>query len=244
MLYQAKKYLEEVEQNYPHLRLESCKDNLATYRGTIAFTANYKGCGLIDDVFKVEILFPLTNKGDIPIAKEIGGRIPRKHDFHVNDDGAMCLGAPLEVRRLYKQTPSLEAFINRLLIPFLYSFSFKEKYGYMPFGELSHGVKGVAEYYKELFGTNSNLAVLSLLKIIVEDHYRGHILCPCGSGHKLRNCHGQQIREIKEHQTREQFFSDFLACLKIFNDSGKQVPRQLVSKRMLNYWKKYSKTES
>ena len=174
----------------------------------------------------------------MPKAKEIGGRIPCDPDSHVNGDGAMCLGASFEIRRKYKQYRSLLAFVNRLLVPFLYSFSFKEKYGHMPLGELSHGRKGVVEYYKEFFGTDSDLSVLELLKIIVEDNYRGHISCPCESRKRLRNCHGPQIREIKDQQSREQFFSDFLYCLRFHLDSGKELPRQLVTKRLRNYWNK------
>lgn len=234
----AENHLEEIEQNYPSLYLKSCDGGLATYSGVIAFTANYNDCGLIDDEFEVEILFPLTGIDDLPTVKETGGRIPYHPDFHVNDDGTMCLGAPLEIRRKYKQDPSLLAFINLLLIPFLYSFSFKENHGHMPFGELSHGSKGVTEYYKELFGTDSNLKVMELLKIIVEDNYRGHISCPCESGKRLRNCHGPQIREIKEQQSRELFLSDFINCLRVYMDSGKELPRRLVTKRLRNYWNK------
>jgi len=193
---------------------------------------------LIDDEFEVEIIFPITGTDYVPTAKETGGRIPRDFDFHVYPDGTMCLGAPFEIRRKYKQDPSLRAFINHLLIPFLYSFSFKEKHGYMPFGELSHGGKGIAEYYRELFETDSDLAVLELLKIIAEDNYRGHMRCPCESGERLRNCHGKQIREIKDQQTREQFLSDYIFCLKAYMDSGKQAPRWLMTKKLRSYWSK------
>jgi hypothetical protein len=234
----ADNYLKEIEQEYPSLRIKFCDKNFATYVGIIAFAANYNDCGLIDDEFEVEIVFPLTNTDDVPKAKETGGRIPCNPDFHVNDDGTMCLGAPFEIRRKHKQDLSLRAFINRLLIPFLYAFSFQEKHGHMPFGELSHGRKGVVEYYREFFWTDSDLSVLELLKIIVEDNYRGHISCPCESGKRLRNCHGPQIREIKEQQSREQFFSDFIDCLRVYMDSGKKPPRQLVTKRLRNYWNK------
>lgn len=106
----------------------------------------------------------------------------------------------------------------------------------MPFGELSHGGKGISEYYKEFFETDSELVVIELLKIIIEDSYRGHMPCPCASGKRLRNCHGPKIVEIKEQQTREQFFSDFVDCLQIYTNSGKQIPPGFITKRLSNYW--------
>ncbi len=232
--------LEEIKQYYPSLRLKDSDNDWATYSGTIAFTANYESRGLIDDEFEIEIVFPLTGKDYLPTAKETGGRIPHEPDFHINSDGTMCLGVIFEIRRKHKQAPSLKAFINSLLIPFLYAFSFKEKHGHRPFGELSHGEKGVAEYYTEFFGTSSDLVVLELLKIIVEDSYRGHLPCPCNSGKRLRNCHGKQIREMKEQQNREQFFSDFVYCLQAYIDSNKQVPQGLITKRLRSYWNKIS----
>lgn len=235
---QAENNLKEIADDYPGLRLKSFDQKWAVYSGNLAFTANYDGRGLIDDEFEVEISFPVSGVIDVPSAKEIGGRIPREPDFHVNSDGTMCLGAPLDIRRKYKQDSSLRAFINYLLIPFLYSFSFKEKHGYMPFGELSHGEKGISEYYKEFFETDSELSVIELLKIIIEDNYRGHMPCPCVSGKRLRNCHGPQIMEIKEQQTREQFFSDFISCLQIYTNSGKDIPPGFMTKRLSSYWDK------
>ena len=237
----AKDNLEEVAQDYPGLNLISSDGDSAVYSGIIAFTANHSGHGLISDQFEVEIVFPLTpTTDDIPTAKEIGGRIPREPDFHVNPDGTLCLGAPLAIRRKYKKDPSLRSFINQQVIHFLYGYCIKQQKDYWPFDELSHGRKGIAEYYQDFFKTNSDLAVLEFLKIIVEDNYRGHVPCPCESGKRLRNCHGSQIREIKGQQTREQFFSDFIDCLQVYMDLGKNIPRRLITKRLRSYWNKTS----
>lgn len=236
MATQAQKYLEEIKQDYPSLKLKHVENDQAIYAGSFAFTADYHGKGQIDEQFEVEISLPINNSDMMPLAKETRGRIPA--DFHHNTDGTLCLGAPLEVRRKFTNDPSLQGLIKNLLVPFLYSFSYMEKYGDMPFEELSHGGQGIIEYYKELFGTNSELAILELLKIIVEDNYRGHLLCPCGSQDRLRSCHGQQIREIKNQQTREDFFSDFVYCFKVYQDSGMNLPRNFSTKRLRSYLKK------
>lgn len=146
----AKDYLEEIAQDYPGLHLISSDGESAVYNGIIAFSANYSGHGLISDQFEVEIVFPLSSAtNDIPTAREVGGRIPREADFHINPDGTMCLGAPLAIRRKYKQDPSLKSFINQQVIHFLYGYSIKQEKNYWPFDELSHGGKGIVEYYRD-----------------------------------------------------------------------------------------------
>ena len=33
-----------------------------------------------------------------------------------------------------------------------------------------------------------------ILEFIYRDRYRGHLPCPCGSGKKMRACHGDSIK--------------------------------------------------
>ncbi len=231
-------YLNDIRQDYPNLRLKDTQNDKAIYEGVIAFKANHPDKGVIDDQFEVQINLPLDNSEIMPTAKEIGGRIPRKIDYHVQTQGDMCLGAPLEVCRRFSQDPSLKGFIENLLVPFLYSFSFKEKYGEYPFGELPHGHEGIYEFYKVEFKTNNGLAILGLLKILVEDNYRGHMTCACGSHMRLRECHGDQIREIKNHMNREHLLLDFYHCISVYRNEGNKLPRNFITKRLQRYLKK------
>ena len=237
---QAEKYLKEVIEDFPSLILNSCKDGFAEYSGTIAFRAKYDDFEEIEDEYDVDITLPLSDTEILPSAKETGQRIPIKGENHINPDGSMCLGAPLQVRQKFRRNPTLSNFIKNLLIPFLYAISFKEKHGYMPFGELSHGSKGIFEYYKELLEIDSDYSVLEFLKIIVEDNYRGHIICPCKSGERLRNCHGPLILEIKDQQSRNQFLYDLSHCYQAYKDSGGELPKKFWTKRLKDYVNKIS----
>ena len=239
---QAERYLKEVIEDFPNLILNSCKDGFAEYSGTIGFRANYDDLEEIEDEFEVNIILPLNNAEILPSAKETGQRIPIKEENHINSDGSMCLGAPLQVLQKLRSEPTLSNFIRNLLIPFLYAISFKEKHGYMPFGELSHGPIGIFEYYKELFEIESELGVLELLKLIVEDNYRGHYTCPCGSASRLRDCHGPLILEIKTLQSRDRFFDDFLYCHEVYKDSGNELPKEFWTKRIKDYINKTNST--
>lgn len=227
---------EEIAPDYPGLRLVSRDGLFATYRGMIGFQANHANQGLIEEDFEVEIVYPCVAGDDLPTAKEVGGRIPQEPDFHINPDGTMCLGTPHAVRQKWNQERSLQGFVNLLVVPFLYFFSFQQKHGRKPFGDLAHGGEGVLAYYRDLFGVSADLPVLEFLKIIIEDHYRGHIPCACGSGSKLRACHGQQIRDIKNQQTRRQFFEDFVYCLRVYKDAGNKLPGHFFTKRFRSCW--------
>ncbi len=233
---QAEKNLEEVEGDYPGLHLVSCKDGIAVYCGRLVFTASYEGHGLVDDAFDVELELPIGGFGVVPVAREIGGRIPREPAYHINDDGTMCLGAPLEVRRKFMRDRSLRGLINLQVVPFLYGYCIKQDKDYWPFGELAHGSQGIVQYYQKIFGVKSVLSIIEFLKILVEDNYRGHLPCPCGSERRLRNCHGQQIMEMKDIQSRENYFSDFVACVRQHVNSGEGIPRRVMTKRLRVFW--------
>lgn len=222
---------EEIARDYPGLRLVSRDNSFAIYKGLVGFKADYEGRGLVEDDFEVEIVYPIGFGHDLPTAKEIGGRIPRKPDFHINPDGTMCLGTPHAVRQKWNREPSLNGFINLLVIPFLYFYSFQKKYGRNPFDDLAHGGEGLLAYYKELLVLNSDLSVLEYLKIIIEDNYRGHIPCPCKSGTRLRDCHGPKIKHIRNQQTRSQYWNDFLSCLRFYTDGGNKLPGHFFTKR-------------
>ena len=79
----------------------------------------------------------------------------------------------------------------------------------MPFGELSHGGIGILEYYQELFDLKDTRRVLTMLKILADDKYRGHDRCPCGSGKRLRSCHGGKLLEVQPLQSPSNFQRDF-----------------------------------
>ena len=245
MVRQTNKLYDSIEANVGELnRLNSSltliekEDGSFVINGSFSFSANCQNKGVIRDAYEVEIFAPKSGFLAVPTVKEVAERIPRTPDNHVNPDGTLCLGTRLETRRQYQKDPTLMGFVKHLLIPFLYSHSYKEKYGEYPYDDLPHGEAGTLQHYKDIFNIDSDMHALLLLKVIVEDNYRGHNPCPCGSGEKLRNCHGPTLRKIKEHQNREHFFEDFLGCFKAYSDAGGKLPSGFLTKRLENYFKK------
>ncbi len=197
--------------SFPKLSLQKNNEGPWIIKGLLALLAEYSG-HLIDDEYAIEIIIPEEYPDRLPRLRETGNRIPRS--FHHYQDGSLCLGAPLAIKKKFSEEPTLVGFVNNCCIPYLYSYSYKSKNGKMPFGELSHGGQGILEYYQDLFDLKSNRALLGLIKILVDDNYRGHIKCPCGSGKRLRSCHGSTLLEIKELQPASDFRNEYIYILK------------------------------
>lgn len=182
-------------------------------QGLLEFKASFNNIS-IQDSFQIKLLIPSDYPDTPPVAKETAGRIPK--GFHSNHDG-LCLAAPIEIRRKFSENPTLLGFVNDLLIPFLFAFCYWEKHGIMPFGELSHGKKGIMEYYLDFFKVNSESTVLNLLKIIATGDYKKHHKCPCGSGIIIRYCHGESLMKLLK-TSQADLLKDYLRCADYVNN--------------------------
>lgn len=196
---------EEVREQYPglHLLKKECGEWLI--RGPLLFQADYASF-LIKDEYYIEIAIPTNYPIKVPLAREVGGRIPRA--FHTNLDGDLCLGAPLKNNRSFSKKKTLRGFIENCLVPFLYAFSYKERKGELPFGELPHGYKGIVQCYKAEFQTNDVKLIIEFLKILAQHDFPGFNQCPCRSGKRLWRCHGDKLLELKNLQLPEEYASE------------------------------------
>jgi hypothetical protein len=160
-----RRQFEELSQKYSRLRL--CEDAPGHWaiRGMLSFSATFQNV-TITDTFSVLISLLHDYPGSPPTVQETGGRIPA--DFHQYPNRILCLGAPVEVWRRFKIDPRLVSFVETLLVEYLYGYAYFEKYGKMPFGELSHGCEGIREYYQDLFNTSDVQIILALLKLMAD----------------------------------------------------------------------------
>ena len=100
--------------------------------GALGFEASAEGLETIVGTFDVELTIPHLFPDRLPWVKEIGGRIRTDYE-HLNPDGTMCLGVPIEQRRVFFEQPTLLGFVDRLLVPYLYGYCFWSKHGHHPF---------------------------------------------------------------------------------------------------------------
>ena len=212
---------------HPKLALAPCAEGGLAVRGALGFLMEHKGRS-IDDEFRIKLSIPADYPASPPDAYEVSGRLDGFN--HVFRDGRLCLGAPVEVRMHFAESPNLLSFIERMIIPFLFAFSYKARYGKMPFGELAHGTAGILDYYIDFFETSKE-STIALLKCLANDRRQEPEICPCGSGRKLKKCHGQKLNALRPHQTTrdtEDFLKEMVsACRTVGKSQRKLLPRRL-----------------
>ena len=159
-------------------------------KGRFDFRAEHSLCPIVEDVFELEILIPSKFPKDLPLVKEIGGRIPRNSDFHINYDDTICLGSPLSLAIYLSNKSSLVDFAFEVIIPYLYAVTLKLKYDRdFIFGELAHGAKGLYQDYSGIFGLIDNSQILQAFEcLIVKKRLANKKQCPCGCGNRLGRC--------------------------------------------------------
>ena len=205
-------------------------DSETIVSGTLPFEASADGLETIRESFEIELIIPNGFPDALPRVKEIGGRIVADYE-HRNPDGTLCLAVPVEQRRVFFEQPTLLGFVNRLVVPYLYGYCFWKKHGRHPFDEAAHGYEGILRHYVDTLGLRDDLAALAVICFLFEHGYRGHHECPCGSGLRVRACHGPALRALHEHHTPQTLRNDFLAifemCYTKFQNGQISFPQPL-----------------
>ncbi|HDV6092695.1 TPA: hypothetical protein RJJ74_002415, partial [Staphylococcus pseudintermedius] len=119
---------------------------------------------------------------------------------HINSNGTICLATSTEIRSFLRLNPTISEFINEFFHSFFFSLEWYERYKKYPFGERSHGSKGILEYYLDKWNLNEEV-FFKIALMIWNRSYRGHVKCVCGSGIKMRKCHGKYIVDIIRDDT-------------------------------------------
>ncbi|HEV7746133.1 MAG TPA: hypothetical protein VGO56_14130 [Pyrinomonadaceae bacterium] len=185
---------QEVQSEYPTLHFYRERDRLFV-RGSLPLVHDDR----VLDRFSIEIELPRNRPDDIPIIRETGGRIPRVTDNHINvAHGDICLFVPEERWRVFPTGSSLLDFLKGPVRNYFLGYSLKQLGEPWPFGERPHGKDGIIQYYSELLGTSDEKIIRRYVQCLSKKSFKRHWPCPCGSGKKIRNCHGSQIQELRE----------------------------------------------
>lgn len=188
--------VEAVLLKHTGLRVVPGADEGIQFAGPLTFRAIGPNAVELEDTYDVEISVPTGFPKALASARELGGRIPQS--FHHFDDGHLCLGAPTEVLLKQLQAPSIVAFVDDLLIPYLFGYSYFKNHGCMPFGELEHGVVGLLQHFASLFGASDRHSALHFVRLAaLRKRFANKWQCPCGSGRRLGRCHNQRVNTIR-----------------------------------------------
>jgi hypothetical protein len=170
----------------------------------LAFVAEAPGKERVGDEYQIELLVPDGFPERIPSVRETGGRIPTS--FHKLHGGALCLGSPTRLRLILTESPSILRFVERCVIPYLYGYSYFERYGILPFGELKHGEEGIREDFASLFGTDRGDSIREFVRLTaMRKRYANKQACPCGSQRRLGRCHHRRVNTLRARLGRHWF---------------------------------------
>jgi hypothetical protein len=187
---------QELGTSYPDLCVV-IDEGLVHVRGSYALV--HEGEEL--DRFQIDITWPVT-ESEAPIFREVGGRIPRHEDRHVQTDGSACVGVPEEWLLRPKQDRTLIRYLQEPVRHFLIWQALVEKGEPSPWNGRSHGLQGLEESYSEMLGIGDSHAIPRYLELLILKKVKGHLDCPCGSGKHLRDCHRQQVLDLRDRIPR------------------------------------------
>lgn len=182
----------DIAAEYPDIRVVM-ENGVAFARGSFPIT---DGTDLIDR-FLIEIQFSGDYPDSVPVVREIGGRIPWHEDRHTNRSGEACPIIPEEWLLRPERTSILE-FLKGPVRNFFIGQVLVEQGKPWPFGERSHGKRGLLEFYGELIGTTEEAVVRHYLDYLSKETVKGHWECPCGSKKRLRNCHLETLKGMRQ----------------------------------------------
>ena len=177
-------------------------------RGKFVFTARTESKPEITDAYMLRIEIPSGFPKNLPQVTELGNKIPRNGNYHVNGDGTLCLGSPLRLLLRLSKNPTVGGYASDCLVPYLYAISHKLTFGgELPFSELGHGTPGMLQDYVDLFSVKGpEQARLALRMLGLKKRRANKHLCPCGCGKKLGKCRFHyKINEFRKLASRAWF---------------------------------------
>ena len=187
--------IEWLQDNYPGLKYDRVNSNI---NGALYFTREYKGVKISDN-YEIEIKLTTKQGSIVPQVKEIGGKITNLSkklnkklvDLHINEsDNTLCLAIYKREEEYFTNGFDIREFFKNLLEPFLFWISHYSKYEKAPWDEYAHGNLGHLELYAEgRIGINELKDIITTKELNEFKNLKGHHLCPCESGLKIKNCH-------------------------------------------------------
>lgn len=184
----------ELNKLYPELSCQWDEEKLCLkIAGNLHFKAVYNNCPEIEDTYTIRINVPWDfSPSTPPLVYELCQRIPLSYHHYLG--GNLCLGVASAIRLKLLENCSLVNFVDNLLVPYLYAYSYYELHNKMPWGSAEHSDDEKYLFYKRFFKDIKDEYILDFLLVLYKpDIYRMHRPCLCGSKKKMRYCHGNML---------------------------------------------------
>jgi hypothetical protein len=185
-------------------------DDFPVLKGDYHFGTEYRGISF-QDTFNLEFNFPPDYPENLPVVKEIDNKIPNL--FHRFTDGSLCLCTTAEQYLIFSKQPTLENYIKNLVNPYLLSWLWYQRFNEMPWGERSHGGRGLLESYQELLQISDQQCVIIFMVKFVKNEIYQKQECPCGSGLPFKKCHRNILFQLQNYLPKGQMILDFIKII-------------------------------
>lgn len=151
--------------------------------------------------YELRIELSATYPAVEPRVFETGGAFPHDTDHHVYDGDRCCL-LVWEHWLATAQDTSLRAFFDGPLRNYFLGQCAAAQGQDWPFGERSHGARGLAEAYAEQLGCAAEVRTVKLfLKCFIKIHGREALpvywRCPCESGRNIGQCCAPRLERLR-----------------------------------------------
>ena len=161
----------------------------------------------------------------IRISPRLPGAISRLPALHVegveviadrhftSSDGSACLCSMFDEDDFLVPDFQFKAYLQELIVPFLYGQIFYTRYKRWPWPEYAHGATGALEAYSSMpDGSRAHFCIESLVRfpdwprirtaLEQEPYVKGHTPCMCSAKDQIRRCHPNALagmRLLKRH---------------------------------------------
>lgn len=183
--------IEDVIKKYPNLYVHKKDNRQIVLKGKILVNREENDFRVFHE-YTIDIIIPIVSD-ELPYVIDSSRYIPVTYP-HYYRNGKLCLDTDTSIKMRFINGFVISEWIFEYVEMYFFSYEYYKRYKQFPFGEREHGFKGILQTYQDKLQVNTYIQTVRLLSFIAENNYRGHILCPCGSQKKLRNCHGELIQ--------------------------------------------------
>lgn len=179
-----------LRKQYPKLKIIAVSP--VKISGMLDFDMLYKPLEKrIKDTYEIEIEMMPSATSALPQVRELGSRIPKEPDRHINpEDEVCCLCSPFEEEKWFTTGFDFKIFLEQYVIPYFFAQTYFNETEEWPWGDYNHGVIGLIESYAAHHGFQQKESLVKIFEIIkAKSQIKGHWPCVCNSGKKIRQCH-------------------------------------------------------
>lgn len=150
------------------------------------------------DYYSIEVELLADYPKSVPLVREIGGRITRNGDRHIWTNGTCCLFVAEDTWKYYPKGTTIVDFIEKVVTAHFINQTHFELTGKWLWGERSHGLDGILEFYKEELKTDDLVLIYKFIEHLAKVNVKKYWLCYCGSKKKFQHCHFRQLLDYRQ----------------------------------------------